>query len=524
MLFPTHSIAARCVEFIHRQCPTSESYNIRILDLEPDPRNETIISVKRASPRFSAVIFPNLIFKIVKAFWQHTGDGISSRRAEVCHRAFDEGLLIDTRAADETRRMCKGPKRYQRHASVDISTPPPILNGHTIPNGDANAVSDGLDQTQFIEERFGRNLELSLASSAKLAVRRRIAGAVTAEVNLSDDFESKQEDRANYRTRGLSEDDVYLYPTGMSSIFNSHRTMLAARGQLKSICYGFPYIDTLKILEKFGPGCVFYGHGSSQDLDDLEQRLRDGEKFLALFCEAPGNPLLHFPDLARIRALADKFDFAVVIDETIGNLLNVHVLPYADVVVSSLTKIFSGDCNVMTGSTILNSKSRYYPLLKQIMYYEYEDNLWPADSIVLERNSRDFATRIARINANALALTNLLSSQSRIKAVYYPTLSPTRAFYDHCRTPDGGYGGLLSATFWSTEDARKFFDALETAKGPSLGTNFTLSSPYVLLAHYGELDWAERYGVERDLIRFSVGLEREEELLDIFKRALVAIE
>jgi cystathionine gamma-synthase len=38
-----------------------------------------------------------------------------------------------------------------------------------------------------------------------------------------------------------------------------------------------------------------------------------------------------------------------VVDETVGNIMNVHVLPYADVAVSSLTKIFSGDSNVMGG-------------------------------------------------------------------------------------------------------------------------------------------------------------------------------
>ena len=111
----------------------------------------------------------------------------------------------------------------------------------------------------------------------------------------------------------------------------------------------FPYIDTLKILENWGPGCQFYGYASTKELDDLEHRLESGEKFLSLFCEFPGNPLLKTPDLTRIRRLADKYDFAVVIDETIGNFLNVNVLPAADIVVSSLTKIFSGDSNVMGG-------------------------------------------------------------------------------------------------------------------------------------------------------------------------------
>ena len=68
-----------------------------------------------------------------------------------------------------------------------------------------------------------------------------------------------------------------------------------------------------------------------------------------MFTEFPSNPLLKSPDLLRIRQLADKYDFGVIVDETIGNLLNVHVLPYADIVVSSLTKVFSGDSNVMGG-------------------------------------------------------------------------------------------------------------------------------------------------------------------------------
>lgn len=124
-------------------------------------------------------------------------------------------------------------------------------------------------------------------------------------------------------------------------IFNNH----APRAH---ICR-FPYIDTLKITEKFGPGSQFYGFGSSEELDDLERRLEGGERFVALFTEFPSNPLLRTPDLERIRSLANKYDFCVVVDESVGNFINVNVLPYADVVVSSLTKVFSGDSNVMGG-------------------------------------------------------------------------------------------------------------------------------------------------------------------------------
>jgi cystathionine gamma-synthase len=56
----------------------------------------------------------------------------------------------------------------------------------------------------------------------------------------------------------------------------------------------------------------------------------------------------------------------------------------------------------------------------------------------------------------------------------YPKLNASRPFYDRCRNANGGYGGLLSATFHKRQDAVTFFDSLDTAKGPSLGTNFTL--------------------------------------------------
>jgi cystathionine beta-lyase/cystathionine gamma-synthase len=55
---------------------------------------------------------------------------------------------------------------------------------------------------------------------------------------------------------------------------------------------------------------------------------------------------------------------------------------------------------------------------------------------------------------------------------------------------DPGYGCLLSIEFEESFNTTLFYDALEVCKGPSLGTNFTLVSPYVLLAHYYELSWA----------------------------------
>lgn len=122
----------------------------------------------------------------------------------------------------------------------------------------------------------------------------------------------------------------------------------------------------------------------------------------------PGNPLLKTPDLKRLRTLADKYRFLIVVDETVGNFLNINVLPYADVVVSSLTKVFSGDSNVMGGSAVLNTHGPFYQNLKEAFNKEYEDDFWAEDAVFLERNSRDFVSRIEKINKTTEDITAML--------------------------------------------------------------------------------------------------------------------
>lgn len=420
-LFATLKTARICQSFIVSKVSPEESQKVRIVTFVPSQQADEGSTTITSS--LVAVVYPKEFASVAKQVWQHSGNGISSRRGEFCLRALEDGFLVEKKSAASeslSQRPCKGPRRYQGKGSLSgisrgssASTPTPAESPSA-----TNGAEDGRDYAQFIEERFGRNLSTALAEQAKVAVRRRIAGVLTADAELPEALEAAS---AEGRVSGISEDDVYLYPSGMSAIFNSHQTLLNARGSLKSICFGFPYTDTLKILQKWGPGCLFYGHGSSEDLDDLEARLKNGEQFLGLFTEAPGNPLLKTPDLVRIRALADQYGFAVVVDETISNFLNINVLRYADIVVSSLTKIFSGDSNVMGGSTVLNPQAPYYKLLKDTLNGEYEDLYWAEDAVFLERNSRDFISRIDKINATSEAITEMLKASPFGKSLSAPS-------------------------------------------------------------------------------------------------------
>jgi cystathionine gamma-synthase len=331
ILFPSCGAAQQCVSFLMKAVPDLPDSAVYVIEVSAN--DDLTTSLKQPdllTPTIWACIYPSEQASVAKLFWQHTGAGVSSRRAEYAQSFLDAGLLeCKTKTKGASESACKGPKRYRSRSSAEGA--PQLASNAELP--------EGLDT--YVEERFGRNLNLSMASKAKSAIKKRIAGSLAGETKNQNNVDTE---------RGFSEDDVYLYPAGMNAIYNTHRQLLLGFGQYRSICYGFPYIDTLKILEKFGPGCQFYGFSSEEELDDLEKRLKGGEKFLAMFCEFPTNPLLKTPNLPRIKQLADEFEFLVVIDETVANFLNVDVLPYADVLVSSLTKIFSGDSNVMGGS------------------------------------------------------------------------------------------------------------------------------------------------------------------------------
>lgn len=567
LCFPSYNVAKRCREFIVVKAAEEDAnkppVKVRILQLATSkPMNAEEAKWKREC-KIAVVFAAKEHFPLMKQYWQHTGEIISSRLAEyVLHELF---IVERSSQAVETKEI-RG-------------------------------------EEEFIEQRFGRNLDFSLADHAKMLIKTRIATKVVEDEDVEsgngqeavpssedpveqsaafDHMETRmpidevpstipaepidavhavESSEENDRRRTLHvnpETDVLLFPSGMASIFTAHRMLLNYDAQRvsrsrfsssnggatagsqsssylvgygepykKTVMFGFPYTDTLSILRKFNH-THFLGQGDSTAMEDLKKILQSGEQILAVFMEAPSNPLLKMGDLLELRQLANLYGFFIVVDETAGGFVNIDVLPHADVVCSSLTKIFSGDSNLIAGSLVLNPQGKLYDFAQQwlLAQKEYEDTLWCEDALALERNSRDFVQRTIQVNHNTEYLLNkvLIPLEGKLfKMIYYPSLtSPeTKRHYDavKCST-DAGYGGLFSLTFFNLAQARVFFDSLQLCKGPSLGTNFTLACPYAILAHYQELDEVARYGVEKSLVRVSVGLENRESLCQVFQHAI----
>jgi cystathionine gamma-synthase len=347
-----------------------------------------------------------------------------------------------------------------------------------------------------------------------------LAGRTVQATESSARQQVRQRVAANQRVESAS---VRLYLSGMSAMAAAYRAVRQLRPDGACVQFGFPYVDTLKILERFAPAeHHFLASGATDDLQRLEQLACDG-KIAAVFCETPTNPLLRCPDLPALRRLADKYRLLLIVDDTLAACGNLDVIHHADLVVTSLTKYFSGYGDVIAGSVVLNSEGASCAELHQAMESDFEELLSDPDLEVLEANSRDVSGRVQVMNSNAAALAARLAGHPAVASVFHPSLGPD-PHYEAIRRPDGGYGGLLSIVLQDPAiTTQPVFDRLAVCKGPNLGTNFTLCCPFTILAHYHELDEVERHGVSRWLIRVSVGVEPLEDLWQRFESALNSV-
>jgi cystathionine gamma-synthase len=315
-------------------------------------------------------------------------------------------------------------------------------------------------------------------------------------------------------------DDVFLAPTGMAAHFAAWRAVTTRAPGRATVQLGFPYVDTLKIQQRFGVGATLLHQ--LETAPEALGALLVRQRLAGCFAEIPGNPLLGCPDLRRVSPVLRAQGVPLIADDVVSTPLNVDLGPFADLIPISLTKYLVGTGDVMGGALVCNPRSPWYAELKAVVRRQHAELLWGADAAVLATGLRGFPARMHRHNAAGLAIAGRLRAHPAVERVWYPKWECAEA-YDAVRRPDGGWSSLITFLPRGAEaDVARVYDALEVSKGPSLGTAFTLACPFTLLAHFNELDWAASCGVPRNLIRLSVGLEEVGELWQRIERALNA--
>jgi cystathionine gamma-synthase len=210
---------------------------IRIAQFEIAP-NDVKMELNRVPVHI--VLFPQDAFPIAKQFWQHSGDIISSRLAEYCLRIMDENNKLNELNQSSKKEL------YKPKGTMGSRSRSHYGGSRAAKIAEKPVEEESVDQTTYLEERYGRNLPVKFANDAKIALRRRIAGVLTSENQTIKDLETSSKDLEEQRQlkgdrgiKGISEQDVYLYVCGMSAIYHAHQiAMLLGDDSLHSVCFG----------------------------------------------------------------------------------------------------------------------------------------------------------------------------------------------------------------------------------------------------------------------------------------------
>ena len=317
-------------------------------------------------------------------------------------------------------------------------------------------------------------------------------------------------------------ENVELCPSGMNAIYSVAKglhSIQAHNGRDILIQFGWLYLDTMNIINHHFQRQKIFTDITNIKL--LENYLKEyGFRITAIITEIPTNPLLKCVDIKRLRTLCDKYNIPLVIDSTFSTPYNLDLTPYADIFVESLTKFACGNADVLMGAIILNKKHKLSYMNKE--FFKHCEPVYIKDMQRLAIEIKDYKKRVKKISYNTKKLVEYLKKCSYVEKVYYCLDKNNKKNYSQAMIDNNCYVGIISVTF--NKKLSKIYDKLNFAKGPSLGTEFTLLMPYTYLAHYDLIKskkgqkFLNQIDLPVELLRISVGTENIEKIISEFKK------
>jgi cystathionine beta-lyase/cystathionine gamma-synthase len=208
------------------------------------------------------------------------------------------------------------------------------------------------------------------------------------------------------------------------------------------------------------------------------------------------------------------------IDNTFASPVNQQPLAMGiDLSMQSATKYLNGHSDV-TGGVLSGSRALLDPIGKTRRLLGGVMDPMPA--YALARGLKTLPLRVARHNANAMAVATFLESHAVVDRVYYPGL-PSHPDHAIAARQMSGFGGMVCVDVKGGQaGAYRVFDRLRVIKrAASLGGVESLCSLPILTSQYGLTDEElDKAGVTRSMMRLSIGLEDPEDLIADLEQAL----
>ena len=258
------------------------------------------------------------------------------------------------------------------------------------------------------------------------------------------------------------------------------------------------------------------------DLDAGEQALAE-HKPAWLWIETPTNPLLKVADIEALCERAHAQGTKVLVDNTFASPYFQSPLALgADLVLHSTTKYLNGHADVVGGIVVTNDEE----LAERLRYLQNALGAVPGpwDCWLTARGARTLGLRMERHQQNAFAVANYLQEHADVSRVIYPGLA-SHPQHDIAKKQMRGFSGMVSFELeGGLARAKTFVEATRIfTLAESLGGIESLIELPALMTHAAiPAEQRAASGITDGLIRLSVGIEDQEDLLTDLEHAFAA--
>jgi methionine-gamma-lyase len=268
---------------------------------------------------------------------------------------------------------------------------------------------------------------------------------------------------------------------------------------------------------------VGFSHFDPQDPASLEAEFEAHPNTKVVYVESPSNPCLKVADIAALAEAAHARGAWLIVDNTFATPYCQRPLELgADVVAHSLTKFLSGHGLILSGAVVSAHADYMKNDLRKLLHYAGPVPS-PFDSWVLNLGMKTFGVRMERHCANALTVARYLAAHPKVSRVLYPGLETHPLHEVARRQMPGGYGGMMSFEMRDgAEAAKTLMKHLRLcALAVSLGNVDSMIQHPATMTHYRiPREVRLQVGITDGLLRYSVGIEDAEDILDDLEQAL----
>ncbi len=305
--------------------------------------------------------------------------------------------------------------------------------------------------------------------------------------------------------------------SGMAAISTALLTFLSAGDHLliQDSLYGGTHQFVTEDFPSFG---IDYDFINGSDPQSWAEKKRPNTR--AIYLESISNPLLRVTDIPAAVRFARSNGLVSMIDNTFASPVNFRPSELGvDLSLHSATKYLNGHSDIVAGACIGRAE-----LVGRVTHRlgHLGGSLDPHAAFLLHRGIKTLAVRVERQNTTALGLARVLEAHPGVDRVHYPGLRSNPGYAMATRIFDG-FGGMLSFELAGGVDAAvRLLDRIRLPiNAVSLGGVETLITRPAITTHAAMRPQERlRLGFPDGLLRVSVGIESEAELIEDFEQAL----